>query len=103
MTDTRITDFEAVAPMPIYTQADLDAAVQKERECVIGAGNDIDGQMRLQLVRWELGTCFIAVKYFSEEKMRASGRDLLRGAVDALDDKLDIQISNAIRARTQHD
>jgi hypothetical protein len=29
MTDTRITDFEAVAPMPIYTQADLDAAVQK--------------------------------------------------------------------------
>lgn len=31
MTDTRITDFEAVAPMPIYTQADLDAAVQKER------------------------------------------------------------------------
>lgn len=32
MTDTRITDFEAVAPMPIYTQADLDAAVQKERE-----------------------------------------------------------------------
>lgn len=28
MTDTRITDFEAVAPMPIYTQADLDAAVK---------------------------------------------------------------------------
>ena len=36
MTDTRITDFEAVAPMPIYTQADLDAAVQKERKLCIG-------------------------------------------------------------------
>lgn len=50
MTDTRITDFEAVAPMPIYTQADLDAAVQKEREaCVqvcIGVMNQFmaDGQ-----------------------------------------------------------
>jgi hypothetical protein len=43
MTDTRITDFEAVAPMPIYTQADLDAAVEKEREaCAMIAASFID-------------------------------------------------------------
>lgn len=41
MTGTRITDFEAVAPMPIYTQADLDAAVEKEREaCAQVAENE---------------------------------------------------------------
>lgn len=52
MTGTRITDFEAVAPMPIYTQADLDAAVQKERtRCA--------APMRVAMGRVSLAASFI--------------------------------------------
>lgn len=46
MTDTRITDFEAVAPMPIYTQADLDAAVQKAYKLCISDCHEFAAQLR---------------------------------------------------------
>lgn len=42
MTGTQITDFEAVAPMPIYTQADLDAAVQKDRAEILKLIEELD-------------------------------------------------------------
>ena len=71
----------------------------KERERLFGAGRQLDGQMRLQLTRWEDGECFSAAAHFSEEQTHCGPDDLLQLAVDSLDDSLDASIAAAIRAR----
>ena len=71
----------------------------KERERICGAGRQLDGQMRLQLTRWEDGECFSAAAHFSEEQTHCGPDDLLQLAVDSLDDSLDASIAAAIRAR----
>lgn len=71
----------------------------KERERLFGAGRQFDGQMRLQLTRWEDGECFSAAAHFSEEQTHCGPDDLLQLAVDSLDDSLDASIAAAIRAR----
>lgn len=71
----------------------------KERERIFGAGRQLDGQMRLQLTRWEDGECFAAAAHFSSEQTHCGSDDLLTNAVERLDDSLDACIAEAIRAR----
>lgn len=73
----------------------------KERERIFGAGRQLDGQMRLQLTRWEDGECFVAAAHFNEEQTHCGGDDLLPRAVERLDDNLDACIAAAIRARSE--
>lgn len=72
----------------------------KERERLFGKAQS-DGEMRLQLTRWEDGECFSAAAHFSEEQTHCGPDDLLQLAVDSLDDSLDASIASAIRARGQ--
>jgi hypothetical protein len=74
-------------------------AAEQERESLFGAGPQLDGQMRLQLTRWEDGQCFAAAAQFTEEQTHCGGDDLLHWAVERLDDNLDACIAAAIRAR----
>jgi len=71
----------------------------KERKRLFGAGRQFDGQMRLQLTRWEDGECFSAAAHFSSEQTHCGPDDLLQLAVGRLDDSLDASIADAIRAR----
>lgn len=73
----------------------------KERERIFGAGRQFDGQMRLQLTRWEDGECFAAAAHFNAEQTHCGDDDLLPRAVDRLDENLDACIAAAIRARGQ--
>ena len=73
----------------------------KERERIFGAGRQLDGQMRLQLTRWEDGECFSAAAHFSAEQTHCGEDDLLTNSVERLDDSLDALIAAAIRARGQ--
>lgn len=71
----------------------------QERRHLFGAGSQFDGQMRLQLTRWEDGKCFSAAAHFSAEQTHCGGDDLLTNSVERLDDSLDACITAAIRAR----
>lgn len=73
----------------------------KERECIFGSGRQLDGQMRLQLTRWEDGECFAAAAHFTSEQTHFGVDDLLLRAVERLDDNLDACIAAAIRAKDQ--
>lgn len=77
----------------------IDLAAAKERERLFGVGKQFDGQMRLQLTRWEDGKCFSAAAHFSEEQTHCGPDDLLQMAVGRLDDSLDASIAAAIRAQ----
>ncbi len=79
----------------------IELAAAKERERLFGAGRQFDGQMRLQLTRWEDGECFSAAAHFSAEQTHCGGDDLLTNSVERLDDSLDACIAAAIRARGQ--
>ena len=72
----------------------------KERERLFGKAQS-DGEMRLQLTRWEDGECFSAAAHFSAEQTHCGGDDLLTNSVERLDDSLDACIAAAIRARVQ--
>ena len=74
----------------------------KERERLFGAGMQFDGQMRLQLTRWEDGQCFAAAAHFSAEQTHCGPDDLLTNAVERLEDSLDACIAAAIRARDRN-
>ena len=74
----------------------------KERERLFGAGVQFDGQMRLQLTRWEDGQCFAAAAHFSAEQTHCGPDDLLTNAVERLEDSLDACIAAAIRARDRN-
>lgn len=73
----------------------------QERRHLFGAGRQFDGQMRLQLTRWEDGECFSAAAHFSAEQTHCGEDDLLTNSVERLDDSLDACIAAAIRARDQ--
>ena len=77
--------------------ADLVAA--KERERLFGAGRQLDGEMRLQLTRWEGGECFAEAMHFTAEQTHCGPDSLLQLAVDELDKQIDAGIEAAIRAR----
>ena len=94
----RIAPGEAVAVWGRF--AALVAA--KERERLFGAGMQFDGQMRLQLTRWEDGQCFAAAAHFSAEQTHCGPDDLLTNAVERLEDSLDACIAAAIRARDRN-
>lgn len=79
----------------------IELAAAKERERLFGAGRQFDGQMRLQLTRWEDGECFSAAAHFSAEQTHCGEDDLLTNSVERLDDSLDACIAAAIRARDQ--
>lgn len=83
-----------------YAALVAEKAAAKERERIFGAGKQLDGQMRLQLNRWEDGKCFAAAAHFNEEQTR-SGRlnDFLKYTVLRLNDRLDSDISSEIRAQ----
>ena len=74
----------------------------KERERLFGAGIQFDGQMRLQLTRWEDGQCFAAAAHFSAKQTHCGPDDLLTNAVQRLEDSLDACIAAAIRARDRN-
>ena len=74
----------------------------KERERLFGAGMQFDGQMRMQLTRWEDGQCFAAAAHFSAEQTHCGPDDLLTNAVERLEDSLDACIAAAIRARDRN-
>lgn len=74
----------------------------KERERLFGEGMQFDGQMLLQLTRWEDGQCFAAAAHFSAEQTHCGPDDLLTNAVERLEDSLDACIAAAIRTRDRN-
>lgn len=74
-------------------------AAAKERARLFGADRQFDGQMRLQLTRWEGGECFAVAKHFSSEQTHCGSDSMLQLAVDELDKQIDACIDAAIRAR----
>ena len=90
-----------VAPFERFAALVAEKAAAKERERLFGAGRQLDGQMRLQLTRWEDGECFAAAAHFNAEQTHCGDDDLLPRAVDRLDENLDACIDAAIRARGQ--
>ena len=92
------------APEPEARALERFAALvaERERERIFGAGMQFDGQMRLQLTRWEDGQCFAAAAHFSAEQTHCGPDDLLTNAVERLEDSLDACIAAAIRARDRN-
>ena len=66
-----------------------------ERKRLFGAGPRNDGEMRVQLTRWEGGECFTSAMHFTSEQTHLGPDNLPQLAID----KMDRQLDGLIRAR----